>query len=62
MFHPTKPPGWVPATAPVVLGVGYADMRKGFDLFLQLWRIGQLQDMPLHCIWVGGFDPALALL
>jgi len=50
----------IPATAPVVLGVGYADMRKGFDLFLQLWRIGQLQDVPLHCIWVGGIDPSLA--
>ena len=23
----------------LVIGVGYADMRKGFDLFLQLWRL-----------------------
>ena len=24
---------------PLVLGAGYADMRKGFDLFLQIWRL-----------------------
>ena len=23
----------------LVIGVGYADLRKGFDLFLQLWRL-----------------------
>jgi hypothetical protein len=28
----------IPPELPLVLGVGYADMRKGFDLFLQLWR------------------------
>ena len=50
----------IPATAPLILGVGYADMRKGFDLFLQLWRLGQLRRLPFHCAWVGGIDPALA--
>ena len=50
----------------LVLGVGYADLRKGFDLFLQVWR--RLQD-PVFAtgvtgricmIWVGGIDPSLA--
>jgi glycosyltransferase involved in cell wall biosynthesis len=50
----------IPPAAPLVLGIGYADMRKGFDLFLQLWRLGQLRRSPFHCAWVGGIDPALA--
>jgi glycosyltransferase involved in cell wall biosynthesis len=44
----------------LVLGVGYADLRKGFDLFLQLWR--QLSKSPgprTHFCWVGEMDPGL---
>ena len=50
----------------LVIGVGYADLRKGFDLFLQLWR--QLRatrpargkTVPRICLaWVGGIDPGL---
>ena len=40
----------------LVIGVGYADMRKGFDLFLQLWR--KLAGRA-HCVWVGAIDPVL---
>ncbi|WP_215766830.1 glycoside hydrolase family 99-like domain-containing protein [Gluconobacter cerinus] len=40
----------------LVIGVGYADMRKGFDLFLQLWR--KLAEKA-HCVWVGAIDPVL---
>ncbi len=50
----------VPPESPLVLGVGYADMRKGFDLFLQLWRITRLSRLRIHCAWVGGIDPGLA--
>lgn len=45
----------------LVLGAGYGDLRKGLDLFLQLWR--QLQSLDIegrvHCVWVGGIDPTL---
>jgi glycosyltransferase involved in cell wall biosynthesis len=50
----------IPPGVPLVLGVGYADMRKGFDLFLQLWRIMRLSRLRIHCAWVGGIDPGLA--
>ena len=48
----------------LVLGVGYADLRKGFDLFLQLWRLLQGAERAgrgrICLVWVGGMDPALA--
>lgn len=40
----------------VIIGAGYADLRKGFDLFLQLWRKMHGQ---AHCIWLGDIDPVL---
>ena len=43
-------------TDPVVMGAGYADLRKGFDLFLQLWR--KLRGKA-HCVWLGDIDPSL---
>jgi glycosyltransferase involved in cell wall biosynthesis len=46
----------------LVIGAGYADLRKGFDLFLQLWR--QLRGAPettrIHLAWAGAIDPGLA--
>ena len=49
----------VAAGEPLVLGVGYADLRKGFDLFLQIWRLCQQADKRVHFCWVGGMDPEL---
>jgi glycosyltransferase involved in cell wall biosynthesis len=48
----------------LVIGIGYADLRKGFDLFLQLWRLTRgVPDAPLtHFCWVGDIDPGLANL
>jgi glycosyltransferase involved in cell wall biosynthesis len=43
----------------LVLGVGYADMRKGFDLFLQIWRHFRSARPSVHFCWVGGIDPSL---
>ncbi|CAH2603383.1 Glycosyltransferase [Rhodovastum atsumiense] len=45
----------------VIVGIGYADMRKGFDLFLQLWRLlhGKAPQRRIHLIWVGAMDPDL---
>jgi glycosyltransferase involved in cell wall biosynthesis len=43
----------------LVLGVGYADLRKGFDLFLQLWNLVRQNDPLVHFCWAGGIDPNL---
>jgi glycosyltransferase involved in cell wall biosynthesis len=43
----------------MVLGVGYADLRKGFDLFLQLWNLLRQNNRQVHFCWVGGIDPGL---
>jgi glycosyltransferase involved in cell wall biosynthesis len=48
----------------LVIGVGYADMRKGFDLFLQLWRLlrapatGKRRGR-VCLVWIGDIDPGL---
>ncbi len=43
----------------VFLNLGYADLRKGFDLFLQMWRQAQAGDGQTHFIWCGDIDPSL---
>lgn len=51
----------------LVLGVGYADLRKGFDLFLQLWRLTNslpregrsAREGAIHFCWLGDMDPGL---
>lgn len=58
----------------LIVGAGYADMRKGFDLFLQLWQrfarpaqdaIRRDASNPggahgrVHFIWLGDVDPGL---
>jgi glycosyltransferase involved in cell wall biosynthesis len=50
----------VPPSGALVLGIGYADLRKGFDLFLQLWRLLLNKKRTVHLCWVGGIDPTLA--
>jgi glycosyltransferase involved in cell wall biosynthesis len=42
----------------MVLGAGYADLRKGFDLFLQLWRVVNAKRRVCF-VWAGGIDPGL---
>jgi glycosyltransferase involved in cell wall biosynthesis len=52
----------VPPGAILAVGMGYADLRKGFDLFLQVWRAAQTADHPgppVHLAWAGGIDPAM---
>lgn len=49
----------IPASAKVVLGVGYADHRKGIDLFIEIgMRMMRARD-DVHCLWVGHFDATL---
>ncbi len=50
----------------LLVGAGYADLRKGFDLFLQLWRLlgdrsagGRRRHRRIHCLWLGAIDPGL---
>ena len=50
----------------LVIGVGYADLRKGFDLFLQVCRLlrttatttGKRRGR-VCLVWIGGIDPGL---
>jgi len=49
----------IEADSAVVLGVGYADLRKGFDLFVQAWRLMRTVRKRTHFIWLGGIDPSL---
>ncbi|MDE2240213.1 MAG: glycoside hydrolase family 99-like domain-containing protein, partial [Rhodospirillales bacterium] len=43
----------------VILGGGFADIRKGFDLFLQLARRIRAKRQDVHFLWVGNTDPKL---
>ncbi len=47
----------LPEGALLAVGMGYADLRKGFDLFLQAWRLAQAADPGIHLLWVGDIDP-----
>ncbi|MCG6205519.1 glycoside hydrolase family 99-like domain-containing protein [Rhodopseudomonas sp. HC1] len=44
----------------LVLGVGYADLRKGIDMFLQLWNLVGQNNRSIHFCWAGGIDPSVA--
>lgn len=46
--------------ARLVLGAGYGDLRKGFDLFLQAWREASRRDRAIVFCWLGALDPAMA--
>lgn len=44
----------LPDDARVIINVGYADMRKGFDVFLRVARAMCAKRSDLHFVWVGG--------
>ncbi|GAB0116260.1 glycoside hydrolase family 99-like domain-containing protein [Acidisoma sp. 7E03] len=46
----------IPAKAPFFLGIGYADMRKGFDLFLKALDLSPTA----HFAWAGNMDHEMA--
>lgn len=50
----------IPPKAPLFLGLGYADMRKGFDLFVQLWQHLQTVAPRAHLAWAGNMDREMA--
>lgn len=49
----------IPEGRVLVLGAGYADLRKGFDLFLQTWRAFARRRRDAVFAWIGEIDPAL---
>ena len=55
----------VAANEVLLVGAGYGDMRKGFDLFLQLWRLtrtpARSRTRRVHCLWLGDLDPSMRL-
>ena len=59
----------IPKDELLLVGMGYGDLRKGFDLFLQLWRTlqsrvnGRSAQRPprVHCLWLGDLDPSLRI-
>lgn len=49
----------VPENVKIVLGVGYADHRKGIDLFVDIAE-RTMQTWPdLHFVWIGHFDTSI---
>jgi glycosyltransferase involved in cell wall biosynthesis len=49
----------LPADARIVLNVGYADLRKGVDLFVEAGLQLARADARVHLAWVGHHDPDL---
>ena len=47
----------IPADARVVLNSGYADLRKGFDLFVQAAHRMVRAHADVHFVWVGSLAP-----
>jgi glycosyltransferase involved in cell wall biosynthesis len=50
----------LPQDARIVLGVGYADLRKGVDLFFETARAAAASDPGLIFVWVGRLEPAVS--
>ncbi len=48
----------IDADARIVLGVGYADQRKGIDRFIKAGMRVLRADARVHCVWVGHWDTA----
>ena len=49
----------IPTDGILALGLGYGDLRKGFDLFVQAWRQARAKDPAIHMLWVGDIDPTV---
>jgi glycosyltransferase involved in cell wall biosynthesis len=47
----------LPADARLFINVGYADMRKGFDIFLRIARAVCARRADAYFVWVGGGTP-----
>lgn len=47
-------------TSILVIGAGYADLRKGFDLFLASWKLARGKNADVHFCWLGKVEPQIA--
>lgn len=45
----------------LVVNIGYGDLRKGLDLFIETARLAQRNQLDLQFLWVGKIDPSLDL-
>lgn len=45
--------------AKIVVNSGFADLRKGFDLFIQIAKEAVKRDDSFHFIWLGSIEPSL---
>ena len=50
----------IPASAKVVINAAYGDLRKGYDLFLQLAQATTRRHADYHFVWIGDIDAGLA--
>ena len=49
----------IPLDASIVLNMGYADLRKGFDIFVTTAKEMTYADPSCHFVWVGEIQPDL---
>jgi len=49
----------IPKTSKVVINSGYADLRKGFDIFIQIAKKCIELDSTFHFVWLGNVHPLL---
>jgi glycosyltransferase involved in cell wall biosynthesis len=49
----------LPVEAKIALGVGYADLRKGIDLFIEIAKQSVDADQDIYFVWVGDLDVSL---
>lgn len=47
----------IPADSKLIINVGYADLRKGFDIFLNIAGQMASDKKHVHFLWVGGMAP-----
>lgn len=49
----------IPADAKIIINAGYADLRKGFDLFINLAKELTQRDPSFHFVWIGDIEQSL---
>ena len=49
----------IPADRPVIIGIGYADARKGVDLFVEAALLSLCDHPDRHWVWVGNWEPTM---
>lgn len=47
----------IPSNAKIVLGVGFADFRKGIDIFTDIATQVRKEDPNIYFVWVGSLEP-----